>query len=480
MVSQCRPIGIVVLLGLGFLLFVASAGAQDFQQAQGDVDARLEGALQELSAGRGEIAKEKLPLSRSVSKLEREVLGLRRERARLYELHDSRNLDLTSLRAQVEALETQDDFVRSRLSEFVRNFEARLDLSELPEFEERTTAARLAERNVDLDASGKRDAQLRVVEAAIGRMQGQLGGRRYAGQALSPDGVVEDGTFVSFGPTTYFASEDGSVAGLVETQLNAALPVVVPLPGDYGSRVAQLSQTGTAELPFDATLGKALKKAQASKTLAQYAEQGGPVGAVIIALGLTALLLTAFKAYEILSFQVAPPGEVDVVLGELAKGNVEAAAWQAGRLDGVSAEMLTTGVDHAHESRAVLEELLFETILRVRPGLERFLPFLAITAAAAPLLGLLGTVIGMIETFQLITIFGTGDAKSLSSGISEALVTTALGLIVAIPTLILHGALSRMAKRKLGLLEEMSVAFVNGVSTLAANESGSKLGNAQR
>jgi len=100
--------------------------------------------------------------------------------------------------------------------------------------------------------------------------------------------------------------------------------------------------------------------------------------------------------------------------------------------------------------------------------LERFLPFLAITAATAPLLGLLGTVIGMIKTFQLITIFGTGDAKSLSSGISEALVTTALGLIVAIPVLIVHGALTRMAKRKLGLLEELSVAFVNGVAAARA------------
>jgi biopolymer transport protein ExbB len=76
----------------------------------------------------------------------------------------------------------------------------------------------------------------------------------------------------------------------------------------------------------------------------------------------------------------------------------------------------------------------------------------------------------MIRTFQLITIFGTGDAKSLSSGISEALITTALGLIVAIPTLILHGALSRMAKRKLGLLEELSVAFVNGIASLRRDD----------
>ena len=88
---------------------------------------------------------------------------------------------------------------------------------------------------------------------------------------------------------------------------------------------------------------------------------------------------------------------------------------------------------------------------------------MALTAAAAPLLGLLGTVTGMIKTFNLITIFGTGDAKSLSSGISEALVTTELGLVVAIPSLILHGLLSRMARQKLGDMEQTAVGFINGV-----------------
>jgi biopolymer transport protein ExbB len=190
------------------------------------------------------------------------------------------------------------------------------------------------------------------------------------------------------------------------------------------------------------------------------------VGYVIIGLGIAALLLTAFKALEIVRFQVAGHEQVDAILEDLAEGSQAAAAKRAGEIEGIAGEMLSIGVQHAAEGRGVLEELLFERVLRVRPTLERFLPFLAITAAAAPLLGLLGTVIGMINTFQLITIFGTGDAKSLSSGISEALMTTALGLVVAIPTLILHGALSRLAKRKLGLLEELSVAFVNGVDVL--------------
>jgi biopolymer transport protein ExbB len=165
-------------------------------------------------------------------------------------------------------------------------------------------------------------------------------------------------------------------------------------------------------------------------------------------------------------FEVADPERLDGILGQLANGDPAAARQQALQVRGVAGDILSTGVEHAGEKRGVLEELLFEKILQVRPTLERFLPFLAIAAAAAPLLGLLGTVTGMIKTFELITIFGTGDARSLSSGISEALVTTAAGLIVAIPALVVHGALSRMAKHKLGLLEQLSVAFVNGVAAI--------------
>ena len=91
------------------------------------------------------------------------------------------------------------------------------------------------------------------------------------------------------------------------------------------------------------------------------------------------------------------------------------------------------------------------------------LPLIQVTAATAPLLGLLGTVTGMIKTFRLITVFGTGDAKSLSTGISEALITTEFGLIVAIPAIILGAILSRKAKSVVASMEQTAVSFVNGV-----------------
>ena len=111
------------------------------------------------------------------------------------------------------------------------------------------------------------------------------------------------------------------------------------------------------------------------------------------------------------------------------------------------------------------EEIMYETMLETQPRLERFLPLIAITAATAPLLGLLGTVTGMINTFKLITLFGTGDAKSLSSGISEALITTEFGLIVAIPALILHALLSRKCQAILAAMEKYAVIFSNGITS---------------
>ncbi len=456
----------VLLGGLLTLAISLPAFAQNFDRAAGDLDTRLQSSLHELASVREEITREKMPLSRVVLKLEDEVLELRRKQAQLLEGRDSRAIDLDTLERQVESFKEQDDFVESRLKEFVREFEGRLHISEMPRYSPLTGAAILAEKDSSLEYDGRREKQLAVVEAAMRRIGDQLGGDIFEGEALSPEGVLTQGRFIALGPTIFYASEDGSTVGLVESQLNAADPVVVGLPGGLDEGIIEVAKSSAGTLPFDSTLGKALKKEKARKGLGDYVVAGGAVGYVIIGLGVAALLLTGFKAYEIGRFEVPKPEDVDPVLEELAKGSQAGAAKRAQQIPGVGGAMLEVGVEHASEEREDLEEVLFEKILRARPGLERFLPFLAITAAAAPLLGLLGTVIGMIKTFHLITIFGTGDAKSLSSGISEALVTTALGLIVAIPTLILHGGLNRMARHKLGLLEQLSAAFVNGVAGL--------------
>jgi len=122
-------------------------------------------------------------------------------------------------------------------------------------------------------------------------------------------------------------------------------------------------------------------------------------------------------------------------------------------------KVLETALDHVGTTRDVIENAIQEAILRELPRLERFLPTLSVLAAVAPLLGLLGTVTGMINTFQVITLVGTGDSRMMSGGISEALITTQLGLAVAIPIIIVHNFLERRVDKVIGDMEEKSVAL---------------------
>lgn len=138
--------------------------------------------------------------------------------------------------------------------------------------------------------------------------------------------------------------------------------------------------------------------------------------------------------------------------------------------------MLELGLHHRTEPSELIEEIMYEKILATRLKLDSFLPFIAISAAAAPLLGLLGTVTGIINTFQLITVFGSGDVKTLSGGISEALVTTEFGLIVAIPSLLIHALLSRKARGIVNEMEKAGVALVNQISKHPFKDSGEQDG----
>lgn len=111
-------------------------------------------------------------------------------------------------------------------------------------------------------------------------------------------------------------------------------------------------------------------------------------------------------------------------------------------------------------SPETLELKMDESILRDSTTLQRGLPTLKILAAIAPLLGLLGTVVGLIETFQSITLFGAGDPALMAGGISQALVTTVLGLIAAIPLILLHSMLMGRSRRLFNILEEQSAGII--------------------
>lgn len=440
---------------------VPAHGQQSLADTKADLLSKIDAANTELKNLYDDVAEEKLPMVRSVDSTEEELLDLRMELRRKERVLSTRESDLARLTARVNSYEEQKDYISGLLDEFVRNFESRIHISEIQRFEELTGEAKLAQEDANMSETDKVLAQIQVVSRSLERLDDILGGATYQGTALTSTGDVTSGNFVMFGPSVFFASDQ--TAGLVQRQLNAAEPTVILLDPSFDDGIRNLANSGSGSIAADATLGKAVQLMEVEETYLEHIKKGAVVGYAIISLGLLAFALGIFKFFEISRFS-APSAETSRALGSATLANDDAAAQKTlGSLSGSAQEMLKTGYEGRELHRDILEERMYETITDVQPRMERFLPFLAITAAAAPLMGLLGTVIGMIKTFNLITVFGTGDAKSLSSGISEALVTTELGLTIAIPALVIHGLLSRLAKHKVSKMEQASLIYLNTI-----------------
>jgi biopolymer transport protein ExbB len=137
-------------------------------------------------------------------------------------------------------------------------------------------------------------------------------------------------------------------------------------------------------------------------------------------------------------------------------------------LDNPLGRVLQAAEENKDADIETLELKLGEAVFKETPKLTRALLFIKLISVVAPLLGLLGTVTGMIVTFQAITLFGTGDPKLMAGGISQALVTTVLGLTVAIPMVLLHTFVSGRSRRILHVLQEQSAGIVAERSGLGA------------
>ena len=441
---------------------------QGFETAKANAQRELQKAQAEYRALEESISKEKLPLIEEIDLHEARVRELGKELNEFVREQINLSRDQVELDRNVRARQVESQFIGSRLGEYSRSFLYRIHASELEQYEKSIESANNKVEAGNLTPAEEMEARLDVVGLALDRLEKAIGGDVYQGGALSPEGGKMDGTYALLGPAAVFASTDGSYAGVAEAVTEQGVkPTVVSLGDNAGIKALINDREGM--IPMDPS-GKALKVGQSKDSVAAHLAKGGVVGYCIVALGIFGLLIAAFKWIEVSRFAIPRASQIDSILEDLLKGEEKKAEMEARSISGTAGEMMLVGVQNFHRKRRALEELLYEKLLSIRPKLERFLPFLAVTAAAAPLMGLLGTVMGMIKTFKLITDFGTGDAKSLSTGISEALVTTELGLIVAIPILILHGILTRLARGRIGRMEAAAMAFLNGVSTKEIKE----------
>ena len=215
-------------------------------------------------------------------------------------------------------------------------------------------------------------------------------------------------------------------------------------------------------VPMDVSRGGALSQLVHELSLWQQIPKGGPIVWPILAVFALGMLIVGERGVFLLRKRFNADGltrriEIMAETGDW-QGCEAVCARQSGK---PAARVLTAGLDCRHMDRESMENALQEAILKEVPPMERFLSTLGMLAAIAPLLGLLGTVTGMIDTFHVITRHGTGDPRMMSGGISEALVTTMLGLSVAIPLMLAHTLLGRAVDKHIGQMEEKAVALVN-------------------
>lgn len=247
---------------------------------------------------------------------------------------------------------------------------------------------------------------------------------------IGPFVAFNDQGFVNYDPNTQLFLElnkQPSEAGLIENYIDSSEDIEA--------------------IVIDPTRGTLLSLNSQSPSIMDRIHQGGLIGYIILVLALSGiiyagiLLAQRFSMQQKIKQQLNAPAKID--------------------LDNPLGRVLSVYKDEQNaKDLETLEMKLDEAVLKELPELEKGLSIVKLLAAVAPLLGLLGTVTGMIATFQSITLFGTGDPKLMAGGISQALITTVLGLVAAIPLLFMHNILNGRSKEMIQILDQQAAGII--------------------
>ena len=243
--------------------------------------------------------------------------------------------------------------------------------------------------------------------------------------------IVTDGKYLNYEPTTGNVSE-------IPRQ---------PEGRRYTNSTSELfnSTGGKVVFGLDPTLGGVLSSLVARPNLIERIQQGGIVGYLVIALGIFGVGLSFERLIKLViaDRKVTAQLESDVISEDNPLGRV-----------------LSVYEKNKTVDTETLELKMAEAVFKEAPDLNKGLLLIKVISVVAPLMGLLGTVTGMIKTFQAITLYGTGDPKLMAGGISQALVTTVLGLTVAIPTTLLYTVVSGRSKRITQIIQEQGAGII--------------------
>jgi biopolymer transport protein ExbB len=447
MISMIKKIGLASGLMLAFTLSAQAATAisvdellQQVKTGRVSDAAEAQARLDEFRANRGRQAK--LLSDEKAEQTRQEQASSRMEKQ--FEVNDARIIDLErAFQERLGGLKELFGVLQQASGDARGNFEASVTQVQFPdrtdfllEFAKKMGRSnRLAsleeierlwfEMQREMTETGKVSTFTTSVVNASGQENQQEVTR------IGAFNVVSQGKYLEFVPET---------GRLVELQRQPA--------SRYTSRITDLTEatSGLWPMGLDPTRGQLLSLLVQSPSLMERIAQGKTVGYVIITLGIIGVLIAIWRVLVLSALSARVRRQIK----NLSEPNTNN---PLGRVLSVFKDNTSTDIE-------TIELKLGEAILRETPKFNAMLPLLKIISVVAPLLGLLGTVTGMIVTFQAITLYGAGDPKLMAGGISTALVTTVLGLVVAIPTVFLHTLVSSRARRLTQILQEESAGML--------------------
>lgn len=400
-------------------------------------------AQKKLVTSQTSVAKARSTLAKKLRDQEQKVVALREKASVSQRLQDEKTLSLQQLQTRLKTWNEQNQYQQNILSRFNHNIASK------PFFP-----------NVDAEH------KLNWLSDHIASIDESITPSWHDEKVVLPSGELHPAKVLSLGPVNWYIAQAAQSAGFVslvegsgaenETTLYKA---ELAFTEQESSGLQQLLASNSGTILFDPTLTRAFKINSQKESIIDHIGKGGVWIFPIVAFGIFAVIIGLFKAVQFWRLPTLIPAfsERFAQLEKISQADDKANAQQSlfAQAKGMQAQLIDIALNT--EVGQKRDDRLFTSLLSNKHSLDYWLGAIAITAAVSPLLGLLGTVSGMIETFKLMTLFGAGDPAAVSGGISQALVTTELGLVVAIPALLLHALLSRRVKTYYGELESCGV-----------------------
>ncbi|MBS3744517.1 MAG: MotA/TolQ/ExbB proton channel family protein [Wenzhouxiangellaceae bacterium] len=462
-----------------FLLFFATAWAQEDSTRAGDDSAASidePPVAEESSAQESAAVPAPEPQQPSLEQAyQREFAFLQGQKRdleqRLARLEESIETEKSQLQSEIRSLESEVVEMRGRadrmddlLLESERAVQAARENSDV-------LAATFTQADFTLEeawtselgdqAPGAEDVR-GLFEAAVGFLDRGQRVWREAGEFFLADGTRVDGEIIHVGNIAAYGLSprgNGALAPAGDGELK--------IWDTETAEQAEALAAGGMPDPISIFLFESLNAEVEQKTaqgLFETVSSGGVIGWIIFFLGLVGLVMVILRIIFLQRAGASTDRILDAVSGHVKRGDRATALEVLKQKKGSTARVVSATIRNLDRDREHVEDIVSESILHENTHLNRFGALIIVIAAVSPLLGLLGTVTGMIATFDVITEFGTGDPKLLSGGISIALVTTELGLIVAIPMLLFGNLLSGWAERIKDDMEQAALRVINQYS----------------